>query len=82
MCDFFGRGGPMRRLVATGLAAAVLAGGCRTPSPPVFVEPPPPPLPPAEFPVVPAKSLEPDLATLPTFDPLAAVAPRRPASGA
>jgi hypothetical protein len=39
------------------------------------VAPPPPPLPPAEFPVVPVTSLEPDLRSLPTFDPLRAMPP-------
>lgn len=62
----------MRRLVATGLAAAVLAGGCRTPDPsPVAVDPPPASLPPPDFAVVPAGSLEPDLTALPRLDPAA-----------
>ena len=64
----------MRRLAAIGLAAA-LAGGCRTPEPLPVLAPPPPVLPPAEFPVVQAGSLEPDLNSLPAFDPLLAVPP-------
>lgn len=61
--------------MATGLAAAMLASGCRTPQPIVTVEPPPAVLPPPDFPIVTAASLEPDPASLPKFNPLAAVAP-------